>query len=240
MPKKIAIMQPYFFPYIGYFSLIKNTDMFILFDIVQFIRHGWIERNRVLKQGEGWQYISVPLLKHSRETLIKDIQINNSEKWKDKILAQLTHYKKKAPFYKETIDIIRNALDIETDSIVKLNYSVLNTICKYLQIQFNCQIFSEMSLKIEPAKAPDEWALNICKALGNVTEYWNPEGGVEFFNTKKYIEANINIKFLKHNLSFYSQRRGEENFESGLSIIDVMMFNPPKKIKEMLDDYELI
>ena len=143
MPKKIAIMQPYFFPYIGYFSLIKNTDMFILFDIVQFIRHGWIERNRVLKQGEGWQYISVPLLKHSRETLIKDIQINNSEKWKDKILAQLTHYKKKAPFYKETIDIIRNALDIETDSIVKLNYSVLNTICKYLQIQFNCQIFSE-------------------------------------------------------------------------------------------------
>ena len=233
-------MQPYFFPYLGYFSLIKNTDKFILLDTVQFIRHGWIERNRVLKQNEGWQYVAVPLLKHSRETLIKDIQINNSEKWKDKILAQLTHYKKKAPFYKETIDVIQRSLDIETDSIVKLNYSILDAVCRYINIPFNCEIFSEMNLEIAPVNAPDEWALNICKALGNIEEYWNPEGGTEFFNEKKYIDAGINIKFLKHNMSYYSQRRGEENFEPGLSIIDVMMFNPPEKIIEMVDDFSFL
>lgn len=237
---KLAIMQPYFFPYMGYISLIKNTDKFILFDVVQFIRHGWIERNRILKQNEGWQYISVPLKKHEQTTLIKDIEINNSENWKDKILAQLSHYKKKSPFYKETIEVVNTGLDINTDSIVELNYSVLKAICDYLDISFNCEIFSKMQLKIEPVNAPDEWALNICKALKNISEYWNPEGGIEFFDRTKYQKSNIDIKFLKHNLPFYSQRRGLENFENGLSIIDVMMFNSPETIREMLDDYELI
>ena len=133
---KLGIMQPYFFPYIGYISLIKNTDKFILFDVVQFIRHGWIERNRVLKQDKGWQYISVPLKKHEQTTLIKDIKINNDEDWKNKILAQLQHYKKKSPFYKQTIDVVTKGLNIETDSIVELNYSTLKAVCEYLEISF--------------------------------------------------------------------------------------------------------
>lgn len=90
-------MQPYFLPYLGYISLIKHTDQFILFDTVQFIRHGWIERNRILKPDEGWQYIQVPLQKHSRDTLIKDIIIKNDVTWSEKILAQVKHYKKKSP-----------------------------------------------------------------------------------------------------------------------------------------------
>lgn len=93
---KLGIMQPYFFPYLGYFSLIKHTDRFILFDTVQFIRHGWIERNRILKPNEGWQYIQVPLIKDKgRDTVIKDVKIRNTENWQQKIIAQLQHYKKK-------------------------------------------------------------------------------------------------------------------------------------------------
>ena len=96
---RLGIMQPYFMPYLGYFSLIKNTDEFILFDTVQFIRHGWIERNRILKPSGGWQYFQVPIIKENgRETVIKNVRINNSENWKSKILAQLQHYKKKAPY----------------------------------------------------------------------------------------------------------------------------------------------
>lgn len=237
---KIGIMQPYFFPYIGYISLIKNTDEFILFDVVQFIRHGWIERNRILKQGEGWQYITVPLKKHEQTTLIKDIKIKNSEDWRAKILAQLTHYKKKAPFYKQTIEVIKDGIAIKTDSITDLNYSTLSSVCNYLEIPFKCKIFSRMGLEIEKVNAPDEWALNICKVLGNIDEYWNPPGGLEFFDRKKYENAGIKLVFQKPNLKFYSQRRGPENFEVGLSIIDVMMFNPPETIREMLDDYELL
>lgn len=235
---KVGIMQPYFFPYLGYFSLIKNTEQFILFDPVQFIKHGWIERNRILKPQCDWQYVAVPLVKHSRNTIIKDIQISNRNDWKQTFFSQLVHYKKKAPFYQETINILRNALDIETDSIVKLNEHILKTICSYIGIKFNSSIYSEMNLSIDEVTAPDEWALNICKALGNVKEYWNPEGGLDFFDRVKYVEAGIKINFLKMNSPEYSQRRTE--FEAGLSIIDVMMFNDPKEINKMLDCYELL
>lgn len=234
---KVAIMQPYFLPYLGYFSLIKQTDQFILFDPVQFIKHGWIERNRILSPKGEPQYIAIPLEKHSQSTLIKDIRIRNQENWKEKIKAQLVHYKKRAPYYNDTMAVIDKILNYETDSIVKMNQYSLKCICEYLGIEADFPIFSEMGLTIETPHAPDEWALNICKAMGNVEEYWNPIGGASFFDKSKYDDAGIDLKFEGVNLNFYSQRRGPENFVPGLSIIDVMMFNPPEKINEMLDDY---
>jgi len=235
---KLGIMQPYFVPFLGYLSLIKQTDRFILFDSVQFMRHGWIERNRILKPDAGWQYIQVPLKKHSRDTIIKNIEINREQDWRDKIFRQLTHYKKKSPFYNETINVLDRAFNIETDSIVNLNENILKVICEYIGIDADIRIFSEMNIDIKDANAPDEWALNICNALGDADEYWNPEGGIEFFDKRKYVNAGIDIKFLKMNLSRYPQRRHE--FEAGLSIIDVLMFNDPEKINTMLDDYELL
>lgn len=235
---KLGIMQPYFFPYIGYISLIKNTDEFILFDTVQFIKHGWIERNRILKPGGDWQYIAVPLEKHSRDTKIIDIKIKNTEDWKSKILSQLVHYKKRAPYYNETIKVIERALDIETDSITELNKYVLETVCEYIGFTPIIKIFSEMNLEIERVNAPDEWALNICRALGNVSEYWNPPGGVEFFDEQKYVDAGITLRFQSVNIEPYIQRIGY--FEPGLSIIDVMMFNTPEEINKMLDNYAFI
>ena len=235
---KIGIMQPYFFPYIGYLSLIKNTDKFILLDEVQFRYHGWIERNRILKPSEGWQYIKVPLEKHSQKTLIKDIKIKEGEEWRELIVRQLEHYKKQAPYYDKVISLIKKSIYIETDSITVLNKNILKNICEYLNIKSEIIIFSEMNLSIDVPTCADEWALNICKAMGNVNEYWNPEGGITFFNKDKYINENIDIKFLKIYLNNYNQRRN--NFEEGLSIIDVMMFNSTKEIIEMMDNYTFI
>ena len=235
---KLAIMQPYFLPYLGYFSLIKHTDEFILFDTVQFIRHGWIERNRILKPSNGWQYIMVPLKKYSRETIIKDIEINNDQQWKEKILAQLQHYKKQAPYFSNVIDILNEIFSKEYATIVDLNLASLKTVCNYLGINTPIQVFSLMNIDIEPANAPDEWALNICKALGNVDEYWNPPGGQSFFDRKKYENAGINLKFHSAILTDYDQKRNV--FEPGLSILDVMMFNSIEEINKMLDNYELI
>lgn len=235
---KLGIMQPYFFPYIGYFSLIKHTDKFILFDIVQFIRHGWIERNRILKPTEGWQYIQVPLQKHAQTTFIKDIRINNEiEDWKNKILAQLQHYKKKSPYYFQTIKLLQDIFSSDYDDIVSFNHVSLNKICEYLNIKTQIDVFSAMNLDIDKVNASDEWALNICKAIGNVDSYWNPIGGISFFDRAKYERENIDIKFQLVNLKGYSQC--QNNFEPGLSIIDVMMFNTPEEINQMLDDFEL-
>lgn len=236
---KLGIMQPYFFPYLGYISLIKHTDAFVLFDPVQYIRHGWIERNRILKQNDGWQYIAVPLVKHGMETKIRDIKLDNSQNWQDKILSQLTHYKRKSPFYKETIEVIKKGISKPVTSISELNFNTLKVVCSYLNIGFNCSIFTEMNLDIGEVNAPDEWALRISQLLG-ATEYWNPPGGQSFFDAEKYRQGGVKLFFHEINLNFYSQRRGVENFIPGLSIIDVMMFNSPERINEMLDDFTLI
>jgi len=235
---KIGIMQPYFFPYLGYFSLIKHTDKFILFDTVQFIRHGWIERNRILNPNGDWQYIKVPLVKFSQSTIIKDIQINNNIGWREKIFAQLQHYKKKAPNYSIVIELLEDIFSAEYFDIVSLDLNSLIKVADYLGIDTSIEVFSSMGLAIEKANAPDEWALNICKALGNVEEYWNPPGGASFFDKVKYENAGINLKFHSIKLTEYIQR--QSIFIPGLSIIDVMMFNSINDINEMLDNYEFV
>lgn len=235
---RLASMQPYFFPYLGYFSLIKHTDIFIINSSVQFITQGWIERNRVLKPTEGWLYIRVPLLKHSHKSMIKDIKIDNNQNWKMKILAQLDHYKKKAPFYNNTILLLEEIFENNYEDITSLNKKALESVCKYLGIEKKINLFSDMGLSIDTPKAPDEWGLNICKSINGVTEYWNPPGGMSFYDKNKYEKAGIKLKFLKINLKPYDQKR--QIFEPGLSIIDVMMFNSKEEIQSMLNEYELI
>ena len=224
-------------PYIGYFSLIKNTDEFVLFDPVQFIRHGWIERNRILKQTGGWQYIQVPLIKENgRDTLIKDIRINNVENWQQKIFAQIQHYKKTAPYYRNVMSLLGEVFDRDYEDIVSLNKRSLSVICEYLGIHRDFPVFSQMNLAIEKVNAPDEWALNICKAMG-ADFYLNPIGGLDFFDRAKYESAGIDIAFQSMHITEYSQV--SEPFEPGLSILDVLMFNSAEETYQMMDRFEL-
>ena len=237
MIKRLGIMQPYFMPYIGYFSLIKHVDQFILLDDVQFIRHGWIERNRMLKQTGDWQYVSVPLMKHNQKTRIKEIMINNQTLWKKKIFDQLVHYRK-APFYWRVIGLIEEVLCDDIHDITHLNQVCLKGVCEYLEIQTPIDIFSEMRLNIGPVNSADEWALSICKAIPDVTEYWNPPGGKNLFDIGKYNRNGIDIKFQQVEILEYDQMKG--SFMPGLSILDVMMFNDKERINEMLDRFYFI
>ena len=143
---KLGIMQPYFFPYIGYFQLINIVDQFILFDTSQFIRHGWIERNRILKQNGAPLFIRVPMRKHSRSTPINRTEINNDLNWKSKILAQLDVYKKKSPYYRGVIEILDESFSFNTNSIVELNQFILKIICRKLKITTPIKIYSKMAL----------------------------------------------------------------------------------------------
>ena len=233
---RLGIMQPYFMPYLGYFSLIKHTDEFILLDTVQFIYHGWIERNRILKQTGGWMYISVPLKKHSRETMIKDILIDNSQNWKSKILSQIQHYRK-APYFWQIKSLLEELFSRDYTSITLLDQAALRLICDYLGIQRGIPVFSEMQCDIGPVNAPDEWALQICKAL-QADEYWNPPGGIDFFDKSKYAAAGIDMHFQEIILQEYPQKGGV--FEPGLSILDAIMFNSPETVNGMLDQFSLL
>lgn len=233
---RLGIMQPYFFPYLGYISLMKHVDKFILLDDVQFIRHGWIERNRILKSDGSWQYICVPLEKHAQKTCISDIKINNRIEWKKKIEAQLVHYKK-APHYYEVMRMLQSLFERQYNTITELDKVALEKVSEYLDIHTPIEVFRDMQIDIDEVKSADEWALNICKAIPLADEYWNPPGGKAFFDPQKYEKANIQLRFHEIELMEYSQK--SKRFEAGLSILDVMMFNSPEEINQMLDRYKL-
>jgi len=233
---RIAIIQPYFFPYLGYFQLIKSVDRFILFDDVQYIRHGWINRNRILKPGDGWQYILAPLQKHKQKDLIKDIQIKTGNEWRERILRQLEHYRKKAPFYHESIKLIKECLGSTETNITRFNAFCLNLVCQRMEIPFEVEISSEMNFNYSNVKDAGEWALRICEQL-NAKEYINPPGGKELFDRPKFDAANIKLTFLKPSLSSYNQRT--RVFEPGLSIIDTLLYNGPDVTRRMIDKFEL-
>lgn len=228
----LAIMQPYIFPYLGYFSLIAQTDTFILLDEVQYIRHGWINRNRILKPDrKDWQYFNIPLIKHSRGTLIKDTEISYNDDWKKKILGQLSHYKKKSPFYADTLNVIEDIFSADTSKISNLNKRAIELVCDYIGISHDIRIFSEMNLSIDTIKDAGDWALNISKAM-NAQSYLNPIDGKEIFDAEKFVKHNIDLKFSKVNLEPYSQR--SDDFVPGLSIIDLMMAESPENIKSII------
>ena len=219
-------MQPYFFPYIGYFQLIANTDQFIFFDIVQYNKKSWMNRNRILhpSKPDDFQYISVPIAKHNKGSLIKDVDISHDEKWQNKILGQLTVYKKlKAPFYNEVNQIVREILSKECNTLLDLSIESTRTICDYIGIEFNYEIASRINFDKSSISQPGDWALEISKHK-KASEYINPPSGYDIFDENKFLDNNIKLSFLKSSLSPYSQS-WRKNFKSGLSVLDLIMFN---------------
>lgn len=235
---KIGIMQPYFFPYIGYFSLIKYVDQFIFFDTPQYISHGWVNRNRILDQKGDPDYIIVPIKKASQKTPIKDIEISMDKNWRETIVGKLTVYKRKAPNYDAVMNFVKDILyGSEYSSLSELNCMSIERTCEMIGLKNDFSVFSKMNLQIGQVNAPDEWALYITKALqGDV--YVNPPGGQSFFDKEKYESNHIKLQFLESRLRPYVQRIGR--FEPGLSILDVMMFCKNDEIRGMLEDYRII
>lgn len=234
---RLGIMQPYFLPWIGYFSLIESTDQFVIFDPVQYIRHGWINRNRILKPGLAEpQYIQIPLAKHARQTVIRDVTLSPNHDWKSRIFSQITHYKNRAPFYDQTRKILQNCFDVETASIVELNVHCLQTICSALEIPFHPTLHGDIDTEIEPANHASEWALHIADALG-ASSYINPNGGREFLFPEPFASRGIELKFLTNDLQPYPQRNAQ--FVPGLSIVDVLMFNDLDQTRKQITQYSL-
>jgi len=231
----LAIMQPYLFPYLGYWQLIANSNKFIFFDVVKYNKRSWMNRNRILHpdSNESFQYISVPIKKNTQSMLIKDMLIQNDEEWIKKILGQLTVYKKlRAPYYDETKDLVESILAKNHGDFISLCIESKKAICAYLDIDFNFDLASKIEFDRSAIEKPGDWALAICQHL-NVQKYINPHGGFDIFDERKYNENGVDIRFIRSNLTPYKQSR-REVFTPGLSIIDVLMFNNRDEIMELL------
>jgi hypothetical protein len=228
---RLGIMQPYFFPYIGYFDLIYRTDRWVVFDTAQYIRHGWVNRNRILHPNEGWLYITVPTKSHHRDTPINRIRIREDGRWRDTIRGQLTHYTNKAPYFDPVFDLVSSCLNDSQGSLARLNVRSLSRVCEYLDIPFRHSLFSEMDLDLGPIEAPGDWALRIAEAMG-ATEYVNPPGGADLFDRSKFETAGIRLT-IQQPVDFVYPCDGYE-YEPNLSIVDVLMWNPPEAVRAYL------
>ena len=231
---KIGVMQPYLFPYIGYFQLINAVDKFVIYDDVNFINKGWINRNRILNNGKN-SLFSIPLKEASQNKLINEIEVNWDKAWKDKFLKTLEQCYKKAPFYPEALLIIQETLHIDNQPVSKVIEHNLRLICKYLELK--TEIISSSSIYQNTHLKAQERILDIC-LQEKATQYINPIGGLELYD-KDYFEAkNIKMNFIKSNPVEYKQYKNE--FVPWLSMIDVLMFNSKETIKVFLNSYELI
>lgn len=198
---KIAVQQPYFYPYLGFFNLIKEVDVFVLFNDVQYIRRGWINRNRL----EEKLFLTVPVKNNSRNSLINQIKIDNEQKWHYKHCQTiLSRYGKRAKdhplylFYKDLpkIEFLLDLLKITIDNV-----------CNYLQIK--TKIVNSETFHTPVYYKGKERIIDICKKI-NADSYLNLPGGASLYSVEEFKEKNISLNFL--NIS---------NIKNYMSILDV-------------------
>lgn len=233
---KLAIMQPYFMPYIGYFQLINTVDKFIFYDDVTFIKQGWINRNRILINNQANMF-SLPLANASSHTLIKDVVIskNRYEKWKKSFLSSIMFNYKKAENYEEIRVLIEDILYEPPESISEFAIKSVIEISNYLNITTDFEICSESYSNTH--LSGQSRVIDICRQEG-ATTYINPIGGIDLYSEAKFLAQNINLFFIKTENVLYKQYSAE--FVPFLSIIDVLMFNDKEKVLNMLNDFELV
>lgn len=228
---RVGIMQPYFFPYIEYFRLIANSDLWIAFDTVKYNKKSWMSRNRILNRDKGWSYINVPIAKHDSATNISDTRVNPSTNWRQKFFDQLRVYEKEAPNYRSTIEILNNTLNEEHIGLADLNLAALARLCSVLEIDVEIARLSELSLDLPDQCPPGEWALHICKAVG-ANEYVNAMGGRDLFDSQLYKSAGIELSFHKHIDVKYDT--GSLAFVADLSIIDLLMWVDVETVRDIV------
>jgi len=233
----VGIMQPYFFPYIGYFQLIAAVNKFVIYDDVNFIKGGWINRNNILINKKS-NLFTVPLAKASSNTLINDTKINLKfyNIWKVKFLRSLEHSYKKAPYFTEVYNLIENVLEInENDLISKLAVNSIKNVIDYLQLDTEiCETSENYNNKI---KSGQERVLDICR-IEQASQYINPIGGIELYSKNTFKENGIVLNFVKSKPIVYTQF--DNDFSPWLSIIDVLMFNSVGEVNKMINQYELV
>jgi hypothetical protein len=233
---KLAIMQPYCLPYIGYFQLVNAVDKFIFYDDVNFIKQGWINRNRILNNG-GALLFSIPVEKVSSFRKINETKINTTAfgTWSQKFLKTVGQTYRKAPYYPVIHPLISNLLSGRYESISELAVRSVEEVMEYVGIRTEVV---RTSVRYGNAHLKgQERVIDICRKE-EASVYINPIGGVDLYEKEAFRGYGVELFYLRTNPITYPQFGSQ--FVPWLSIIDVLMFNSPASIGEMLNAYSLI
>lgn len=231
---KVAIMQPYFFPYIGYFQLISAVDVFVIYDNLKYTKKGWINRNRIISNGKELLF-SIPLKKDSDYLKINERQISTDFD-KEKFQRIISENYKKSENFDDIYMLVNKILSNNTNNLFDFIFNSILEVCSYLNL--DTKVIKSSTLLVDRDFKGQEMVLAICKQLEAKT-YINPIGGTELYSKEVFLENNIELFFLKAQAKEYQQHSNE--FIPFLSIIDLLMMNSREKIIEMINcDYELI
>ena len=230
---KVAIMQPYLFPYIGYFQLIAAVDVFVLYDNIKYTKKGWINRNRMLQNGKDVMF-SLPLKSDSDYLNVCQRELSTDFN-RDKLLNQLKGAYRRAPYFEQTFPLIEEIVQHENQNLfLFLQHSIVKT-CAHLGI--TTEIRNSSDIAIDHTLKNQNKVLALCEAVGAST-YVNAIGGIELYSKKTFRDKDIDLKFIQSNPFEYPQFG--DAFVPWLSIIDVMMFNPLETIQTCIStNYEL-
>ena len=232
--KTIGIMQPYFFPYIGYWQLMNAVDEYVVYDDVNFIKGGWINRNRILSDAEPL-YINVQLSKASPNKKINEIDIFDDPRLEKKLYMTLQRCYKNAPYYSEVYPLLESILSKMNGNLAKFLFTSISEVCDYLDIRTKLVLSSD--LEKDTSLAAEAKVIDIVKRLSG-DRYLNAIGGQELYSKEHFSDNGLELNFLKTGDIVYKQYDNE--FVPGLSIIDVMMFNSKEQVKELLNQFELV
>lgn len=231
---KIAIMQPYLFPYIGYFQLINAVDTFVFYDDVNFIKRGWINRNQILIDNKAALF-TVPLKKASQNKLINEIETAIDEKWLSQFFKTIEQNYKNAPYFKETFQLLKKVFEKKQAKISSIAIDSVLQISKYLKLNTQFEV-SSVAYPDSVNFSKAERLIAICKEKG-YNHYINPSGGKELYQKNTFKKEGINLVFIENELVPYKQF--ENKFVKGLSIIDVLMFNTLEETMKLMSQYSL-
>jgi len=228
---KIAIMQPYFFPYIGYWQLLNAVDVFVIYDDVNFIKQGYINRNTILSKNERLR-VTLEVIGASSNKIIKEVEVGCNA---NKILKTLTQSYCKSPFFDSSYSLIEKILKNKEKNLAKFLGFAIQEVSEFIGIK--TQFLYSSDIKKSKDSFGEEKIIEICKNL-YATNYINAVGGQKLYNQEVFQKENIKLNFIKTEITKYKQFNNE--YIPNLSIIDIIMFNNKKAIKEMLNEYELI
>jgi hypothetical protein len=232
---KLAIMQPYFLPYIGYFQLVNAVDEFVVLDDVNYINRGWINRNRILISGQA-KYITMPLKEASQNKLIDEISIVEDGIWKNSLLKTVEMNYKKAPLFSEVFPLLESIINYEEQNLSKFIVNSLKKICEYLSI--NTAIIDSSSVFDKKGLKAEARILDICLSK-KADVYINPIGGTELYDKEMFKDNGIDLLFLKTGTIEYKQGKQNE-FVPYLSILDLLMHCEKTEISDYLTNFELL
>ena len=217
---KIAIMQPYFLPYMGYWQLIDQADIFVVYDTIQFTKKGWINRNRFLQNGSD-QMFSIPLKKDSDYLHVKDRFLADMYD-REKLIRQFQGAYSKAPYFKDHFPVIEDIIRDDHNNLFDYVYQSILKISHFLGIDTKIIKSSDIDEEIENLKGADK-VIAICKKLGS-ENYINPIGGLDLYDKQDFKDKGINLTFLKSHVLDYETFKGNKALPH-MSILDVMMFH---------------